>query len=31
MTRRPTVTLTRDRTILEHPRALHIERMRTAI
>jgi len=31
MTRRPTVTITLDRTILEHPRALHIRRMHKAI
>ncbi len=31
MTRRPTVTITFDRTIVEHPRALHIKRMKSAI
>lgn len=31
MTRRPTITFALDRVLLEHPRALHIKRMRSAI
>lgn len=31
MTRRPTLTLTLSRILLEHPRALHLKRMRSAV